>query len=360
MRQASSQRNESNKTPKTNKLLSALLAFVLSFALLPGCSGSTSSEANPQNQQVEQTQAEAGSSANSQEEASQSNPAEAEAAQAEPTELAALSPSNVPAYSGTPYVELQENVPQFTEEEKQRSSFETYSNLDSLGRCGVAFALIGEETMPTAKRGSIGEVKPSGWHTVRYNGVVEGNYLYNRCHLIAYQLAGENANPKNLITGTRYLNTEGMLPFENKVADYVERTSNHVLYRVTPIFDGENLVASGVQMEALSAEDGGKGVSFNVYCYNVQPEVDIDYDSGNSHLEEGSASATGASTNSSESESSQAATEQSYILNTNSKKFHTPGCSAVSRMKEANKQAFTGTRDSLIARGYSPCGRCNP
>lgn len=207
--------------------------------------------------------------------------------------------------------------------------------------------------MPTEKRGSIGEVKPSGWHTVRYNGIVDGNYLYNRCHLIGYQLAGENANPKNLITGTRYLNTEGMLPYEDKVAAYVKRTGNHVLYRVTPMFDGSNLVASGVHMEALSVEDNGKGISFNVYCYNVQPQISIDYSTGASELQE-------ASTSTNAQASSTASTEQSYVLNTNSKKFHTPGCSAVSRMKEANKKAYSGTRDALVAQGYTPCGICKP
>ena len=190
--------------------------------------------------------------------------------------------ADVPAWSGSPSVEVSGNVPQFTEEDKARASFEEYSALDSLGRCGVAFALVGTETMPTEERGSIGMVKPSGWQTVRYDGLVDGNYLYNRCHLIGYQLAGENANERNLITGTRYLNVEGMLPYENRVADYVERTGNHVLYRVTPVFEGSNLVASGVQMEAWSVEDAGAGVNFDVWCYNVQPGVTIDYATGDS------------------------------------------------------------------------------
>lgn len=190
---------------------------------------------------------------------------------------------NIPAYTDSPYVEINNNKPQFTKSQITKSCFEKYSDLDKLGRCGVAFANIGIDTMPTEERESIGMIKPSGWHTIKYD-CVDGKYLYNRCHLIGYQLAAENANEKNLITGTRYLNVEGMLPFENKVADYVEETDNHVLYRVTPVFEGKNLVASGVQIEAYSVEDKGKGICFNVYCYNVQPGVIIDYSDGSSRL----------------------------------------------------------------------------
>ena len=184
-------------------------------------------------------------------------------------------------YSGEPYVVLNNNVPNFIDEYKTTESFENYSDLDYLGRCGTAFANIGADIMPTEDRDSIGQVKPSGWHTVKYD-FVSGKYLYNRCHLIGYQLSGENANEKNLITGTRYLNVEGMLPFENMVADYVKETGNHVLYRATPIFEGENLVASGVQIEAQSVEDNGEGIMFNVYCFNVQPGVCINYLTGDS------------------------------------------------------------------------------
>lgn len=193
----------------------------------------------------------------------------------------------LPDYGGSPYVELNGGQPAFAEEEKAGTvSYETYASLDLLGRCGTAEACIGQDLMPTEERGAIGMVKPSGWHTVRYDGLVDGKYLYNRCHLIGYQLAGENANEKNLITGTRYLNVEGMLPFEDQVADYVQETGNHVLYRVTPVFRGTELVARGVQMEAWSVEDGGAGVCFNVYCYNVQPGVEIDYATGESRLAE--------------------------------------------------------------------------
>ena len=189
---------------------------------------------------------------------------------------------NIPAYSGSPYVELNGNVPCFEESEHTTIPFEYYSELDSLGRCQVAYANICLELMPTEERGQIGSIKPSGWHTIKYD-CVDGKYLYNRCHLIGYQLAGENVNELNLITGTRYMNVEGMLPFENMVDDYVEETRNHVLYRVTPVYKGDNLVASGVQMEAWSVEDQGKGICYNVYVYNVQPGIEIDYVTGDSY-----------------------------------------------------------------------------
>jgi len=190
---------------------------------------------------------------------------------------------NVPPYSGSPFVAVNENKPDFGVEEFSEVAFESYSPLDMLGRCGVAYANIGPELMPTEERGEIGQVKPTGWQTVKYD-IVDGKYLYNRCHLIGYQLTGENANEENLITGTRYLNVDGMLPFENVVADYIKETGNHVLYRVTPIYDGADLVAQGVQMEAMSVEDNGFGVCFNVYVYNVQPGVTIDYATGKSWL----------------------------------------------------------------------------
>lgn len=192
-----------------------------------------------------------------------------------------VSLEDIPEYAGKPYAYINNNIPFFTEEDLTTTSYEKYSKLDSLGRCGAAIACIGKDIMPTEERGAIGSVKPSGWNTVRYQGI-DGNYLYNRCHLIGYQLSGENANEKNLITGTRYLNVEGMLPFENMVAEYVEETNNHVLYRVTPIFEGDNLLASGVLIEAKSVEDNGKGIQFNVYCYNVQPGIVIDYITGES------------------------------------------------------------------------------
>jgi len=194
----------------------------------------------------------------------------------------AASLDTLPEYSGNPYIVVNDNTPFFTEADKTTASFEQYGELDSLGRCTTAYANVGKDLMPTEKRGSIGSVKPTGWQTAKYDNV-DGKYLYNRCHLIGYQLTAENANKKNLITGTRYLNVNGMLPFENMVADYIKETNNHVLYRVTPVFIGDNLVASGVLMEAESVEDNGEGILFNVYCYNVQPGIVIDYATGDSH-----------------------------------------------------------------------------
>lgn len=190
--------------------------------------------------------------------------------------------TSLPDYSGDPYVAVNDNVPYFTEDDYTTNSFESYSDLDELGRCGVAYACVGSDLMPTEDRESISSVTPSGWINVEY----DGQYLYNRCHLIGFQLTGENANERNLITGTRYMNVDGMLPFENMVADYVTETENHVMYRVTPVYQDNNLVASGVQMEGYSVEDQGKGVSFNVYCYNVQPEITIDYRTGYSSLDD--------------------------------------------------------------------------
>lgn len=195
--------------------------------------------------------------------------------------------SSIPEYTDNPYVYINNNIPNFREEEYTTKSFEKYSKLDDLGRCGVAYANICKEIMPKKdeKRESISEIKPSGWKNVKYDGIIDGNYLYNRCHLIGWQLAGENANKQNLITGTRYMNVEGMLPFENLVDDYIEKNeNNHVLYRVTPIFKEKNLVASGVQMEAYSVEDNGKGIQFNIYVYNVQPGIEINYLTGESKL----------------------------------------------------------------------------
>lgn len=263
-------------------------------------------------------------------------------AKADSADLAAI-----PEYTGSTYTVLNDNIPDFPEEDFTEESFETYSDMDSLGRCGVAYANIGEDLMPTTKRGSIGQVKPSGWHTVKYDSV-DGKYLYNRCHLIGYQLTAENANEKNLITGTRYLNTEGMLPFENMVADYIKETGNHVLYRVTPLFDGNNLVATGVQMEAESVEDKGDGILYNVFCYNIQPGITIDYKSGDSSENEDMPVQT------------EAASVSEFVLNTSSKKFHKPSCSSISKIKQENKEVYKGSRDALISQGYDPCKKCNP
>ena len=264
---------------------------------------------------------------------------------------ASFSLEDIPAFFGEPYVVLEDNQPGFTQEELTTQGFEEYSPLDLLGRCGTAYACVGLETMPTEDRESISQVKPSGWQTAEYStSLVDGGYLYNRCHLIGFQLTGENANQENLITGTRYLNVEGMLPFENLVADYVKETGNHVLYRVTPVFSGQELVARGVELEALSVEDGGEGVCFHVYCYNNQPGIQIDYATGDSWE-------TGAEP---QPDSSSQGGEQHYVLNTNSQKFHLPGCSGVENMNPANRQDYTGSRQALIDQGYSPCGTCKP
>ena len=253
--------------------------------------------------------------------------------------------SDVPEFSGEPYVVINDNEPSFPAEDFTSEGFEEYSPLDDLGRCGVAYANVGLETMPTEERGSISNVKPTGWQSVQYD-FVDGKSLYNRCHLIGFQLTGENANRQNLITGTRYMNVDGMLPFENMVADYVKETENHVLYRVTPIFEGDNLVASGVQMEAQSVEDKGEGVCFNVYVYNNQPGVTIDYATGDSWASDEAPSDTGK--------------ESTYILNTSSRKFHKPDCSSVETISPSNKKGYTGTREELINQGYEACGKCKP
>lgn len=285
--------------------------------------------------------------------------------QTEQPTVTAVSISDIPAYDGSgAYVAINNNIPYFTEADYTTTAFENYSALDSLGRCGVAYANVCQEIMPTEERGSIGQVKPTGWHTVKYD-FVDGKYLYNRCHLIGYQLSAENANTKNLITGTRSLNVDGMLPFENMVADYVKEAKNHVLYRVTPIFNGNNLVATGVLMEALSIEDKGDGICFNVFCYNVQPGVTIDYATGDSALDRTVATTTPEQVTAPPARettlpASETPTGTTYILNTNTHKFHYPTCSSVGQMNESNKQEYTGVRDDLIAQGYSPCGRCNP
>lgn len=293
----------------------------------------------------------------------------------------AFNAADVPAYSGEPYTAVNNNEPYFTSDNLTTEAFENYSELDALGRCGVAYANVCLETMPTEKRGSISEVKPTGWHSVKYDNV-DGKSLYNRCHLIGYQLTDENANQQNLITGTRYLNVDGMLPFENMVADYVKETDNHVLYRVTPIFTGDNLVADGVLMEGYSVEDEGDGICFCVYAYNVQPGITIDYATGDSWLssEKGNSdSSSGGNSAVSQSAADKSGTQQAavqtesvketsapvstgteYILNTNTKKFHYPSCSSVKQMKASNKKEYTGSRDDLIAQGYDPCKKCNP
>lgn len=253
-----------------------------------------------------------------------------------------ISMEEIPEYSGEPYVVINDNIPGFSETEITDQSFEQYNELDSLGRCGTAIASIGRDLMPTEERGSIGQVKPTGWHTVKYDNV-DGKYLYNRCHLIGYQLTAENANQLNLITGTRYMNVDGMLPFENMVADYIKETGHHVLYRVTPVFDGDNLLASGVQMEALSVEDNGEGISYNVFVYNVQPGINIDYVTGESSPED--------STNNSESENGE------IRGNSNSKIYHCPGQAAYDQMADSKNLVIFSSEEEAQKAGYRKAKR---
>ena len=289
-----------------------------------------------------------------------------------PTAPSAADVSSVPAYTGSPYILINDDEPSFTDEEiaeagaaaDANAGFERYSDLDALGRCGAAFACIGPETRPTEERGDIHEIHPTGWEQEFYEfvedpGDGEEEAVYNRCHLIAFSLSGENANERNLITGTHYMNTEGMLPFENSINRYIDRTDNHVLYRVTPVFVGDELVARGVHMEARSVEDDGEGVSFNIYCYNVQPRVTIDYATGENwetpdqgiddtgNAVEDDASATDGETG-------------SYVLNDNSMKFHRADCESVADIAESNRTHYEGSRQALIDAGYEPCGACNP
>ena len=252
---------------------------------------------------------------------------------------------DIPAYTGAPYAVVNDNQPFFDTTAIPTTSVEYYSPLDELGRCGVTFANVGQDLMPTEKRGDISSVHPTGWINNRYDHV-DGKSLYNRCHLLGFQLTGENANELNLITGTRTMNVAGMLPFENMVADFVKEDGGHVAYRVTPIFDGDDLVAQGVLMEGWSVEDAGETVMFCVFAYNIEPGVEIDYATGDNWLAESGSTAP--------------AGKAKYVLNTGSKKFHNPDCTGVDSIKPENRENFTGSRDDLIAQGYEPCKRCNP
>lgn len=368
---------QENHTP----VIGIALTLLLSIALATGCSASTAGNEAPPGEPTPEL-ASTGTPDGPQEPqsapAEDTNQQETEAVgENRPvTDDGVLSYREVPAFEGNPYVYVNDGEPTFTDEQRAaKPGHEHYGKLDELGRCTAAFAMVGPETQPTEKRGSIGEVRPSGWQMAKYD-FVEGKYLFNRCHLLGYQLTGENANPQNLITGTRYLNIQGMLPFENAVADYVDATGNHVLMAVTPIFEGDELVARGVHMMAESVEDGGEGVAFNVFCYNVQPGVVIDYGTGQSMLEEeatplpdvsGAEKAPATASDGGGEASEKGATETDegkgvaeYVLNTSSKKFHRPDCSSVGQMSAKNREDVEDTRDNLIANGYDPCKRCNP
>ena len=251
----------------------------------------------------------------------------------------------IPEFSGTAYVAVNGNVPFFMPEEITDESYEYYSDLDELGRCGMTMACIGTDIMPTEDRGEIGSVKPTGWQSVKYD-CVDGKYLYNRCHLIGFQLAGENANKQNLITGTRYMNVDGMLPFENMIADFGKETKAHVLYRVTPVYEGNDLVAKGVVMEAYSVEDAGESICFYVYVYNVQPGVEIDYATGESWLAEPVVG--------------EGEDIMIYVVNTGSGKFHDGSCPQAVSIKSENKESFETTRSQMLAWNFEPAGCCKP
>ena len=274
----------------------------------------------------------------------------------------------IPPFDASPYTIINDNIPYFTNDEITTQSYEYYPELDDLGRCGACIACISLDMMPKNERERIGMIKPSGWQISKYD-FIEGKHLFQRCHLIGYQLTGENANLSNLITGTRYMNVQGMLPFENKTANYIKSTGNHVMYRVTPVFEGDNLVASGVLMEAYSVEDKGQGLCFNVFCWNSQPGVVIDYATGDNHLDENYdvdildstvEDIDGPLVADSEMPDNRNEQSQTYILNKNTKKIHYPWCSSVDDMAEHNKQEFTGDINEIISQGYSPCKRCNP
>lgn len=379
---------KNNRTlPLPQRIAAALAALALAFSFaLPatGCSISISDSSAGTGSSISSTDGSSGEGARS----------------------AQATIADIPAYTGALCIDINHGMPGFTAQDEARGTFMQFSDLDFEGRCGTAFARIGPDTVSNEKRGDISQVHPSGWVQRKYSFVDDG-MLYNRSHLIAHQLCGENANEKNLITGTRTFNAVGMLYYEELVGDYVRSTGNHVLYRVTPLFAANDLVAHGVQMEAKSVEDNGEAVQFNVFVYNVEPGVDIDYvtgeswessetpqvtskgsatittaaaaradktaagRAGGSKVDSGSSSESGADSSGSNagygdgadsnSASNQSVSEQQdYILNVKNKKFHKPDCSAASDISSANKQDFTGTRDQLIARGYSPCGICKP
>lgn len=259
--------------------------------------------------------------------------------------LTEITLADIPKYTTEAFTVVNDNVPFFKVDTSFTTSFEIYPDLDDLGRCQIVYANVGTDIMPTEERGSISSVKPSGWVNAKYD-CVDGSYLYNRCHLIGFQLTGENANKRNLITGTRYMNVDGMLPFENMIADYVKETKNHVMLRVYPMFEGDNLVADGVLMEAWSVEDEGEGICFNVFVYNIQPGVEIDYATGESWL---------AGEGSSNKED-----KKDYVINTNTKKFHEPSCSSATSTTGNNRKEVTTTREDLINQGYEACGKCKP
>ena len=361
--------------PLARKIAAGVLCALVSLCLIGAIGGGSSTK---QSDTVDEPQTPAAEQpANPEPDQSQSKQETPEKQTEQPAAVAPAAASfdysQVPAFDGTASVQMNENVPYFTADDiqyaKDNPGYEHYGEQDRLARCTVASASVGKETMPAEgeERGEIGQIKPTGWHTVKYESV-SGNYLYNRCHLIGWQLTDENSNINNLITGTRFLNVDGMLKYEDDVATYVKSTGNHVLYRVTPVFLDDDLVARGVLMEARSVEDDGAGLQFCVWAYNAQPGITIDYVDGNSEetpllpaAGESSASGSEGSSNAGSTASDASSAQvKSYVLNTNTKKFHVPGCSSVKKMKDANRQDVESTRSDLIAQGYEPCQKCNP
>ncbi len=268
--------------------------------------------------------------------------------------------SVIPLYTGENHVILQDDQPDFYSWQITTEAYVSFSQLDALGRTGPAMACLAPETLPTRPRGQIGNVRPSGWHTTRYDDLIDDKYLYNRAHVIGFSLCGDNATPENLFTGTRYLNAVSMLSYEVRVLNYIVKTGNHVLYRCSPVYDGNDLVATGVQMEAWSVEDEGT-LCFNVFLFNVQPGIVIDYATGESERAEAAeevASAADRGLGGGEGEVKTPAV--TYVLNTNTHKFHRPSCPSVEEIKRKNRKDFYGTRGEVIAAGYDPCGRCHP
>ena len=279
----------------------------------------------------------------------------------DPPDLSWLADIEFPAYSGEPYVAMNGNQPYFETEDLVPESFELYYPLDALGRCTLADAVIGQDIMASGARGEIWTVKPTGWHSDRYASV-DGEALYNRCHLIAHYLSDEDANPRNLVTGTRYMNTLGMNAAENMVGDYVKESGNHVRYRVTPVFTGDHLICDGLLVEAFSIEDDGEDICFCIYAYNVQPGFVIDYATGDNYAENGEEKLGAPSETAPAYEKylTDEDEEGTYILNVKSKKFHRPDCAGAQDISEKNRKEYTGSRNRLVEEGYKPCGICNP
>ena len=347
-------------------IIGIIVAFVVIFGLIGSCgdnetdngssSEGTSSIISSETASSDESEESSSESSSSSEDSSKKTVSSVGTGKANPVAL-----SNVPAYSGAAYVAINNNIPSFSSAELTTKGYEKYAALDSKGRCGVALASCGKETMPKAgeERGDISSIYPTGWKQAQYSGI-SGGWLYNRCHLIGWQLSAENANRCNLITGTRYMNTSGMLPFENMVADYINETGNHVAYRVTPIFKDNDLVCSGVQMEAYSIEDDGEGICFNVYCYNVQPGVTIDYATGASSGPSSSSSNTTTSSSSVASSSvspnnTQNQTSQTVYITATGKKYHsTKYCSGLSNAKAI----YESTLPAAQSKGLTSCSKC--